>query len=580
MQELLRALWTGWTHHAHAFTSLAHKPPLWQALALHALLCVLLVISFTLVDRMPGKRKTSDILSATSEIAGGVLVIMALFLFLTLAMEGVTQLLGATPHFERLFCVISVSAVPIYLAWISYPLCNLHWGANRIWFLFSSVMLLWMARLLIAGLHFACSLAWWKAYTVALPLSALLLAAFFLVTREPPDSFFAAYRWARARGQRVVVFTPRGKNPEEVAEIVRGCDATLEQVTLYLEVKPLDFKVSVFLCADKEHHRKLTGVKDALCDGYAYGDSISLVYNTWEALRSSVAHEFCHVMLTQRICKQKLSGLLNEGLAEYTTQQVMPDTNRQPAISIPMPLTVLARPRVFFAWICLKESEHPSWNYYAQAHSFARYLIERDGLARYKQLCVAAADTAVNDEGERFASAIHKVYAISAKEMERNWRAACERKETRRDPWQEEDRFTAKARDAIHAAHEEASGLGHETASTEHLLLGLLRDKENLACQLLSRAGISARDICERLLRQPLQEAKSEEGNQRWSADSWRALEFAHQEARHLNHDTIGTEHLLLGLIRAQESSAGRTLAQLGADLTTMRRLAATLHEQ
>jgi len=134
--------------------------------------------------------------------------------------------------------------------------------------------------------------------------------------------------------------------------------------------------------------------------------------------------------------------------------------------------------------------------------------------------------------------------------------------------WQ---RFTEPARRVVFFAQQEASRLGQNHVSTEHLLLGLIRDNSTVAISALDRIGVSRENIRRAIERQVAR------GDGRLGQDmllaprAKRVIDRAYDEARLLNNNYIGTEHLLLGLIREDEGLAGRVLRGLGVDLERTR---------
>lgn len=122
------------------------------------------------------------------------------------------------------------------------------------------------------------------------------------------------------------------------------------------------------------------------------------------------------------------------------------------------------------------------------------------------------------------------------------------------------DRFTKRARHVLVLAQEEAQRLQHSSIGTEHLLLGLLREGEGVAAQVLTNLGIEVdqvRHAVEAIIGRGERIVRSEMAlNPRTKM----VFEFAVDEARRLNHRCIGTEHLLLGLIREGEGVAADVL--------------------
>ncbi|MDQ7911333.1 ATP-dependent Clp protease ATP-binding subunit, partial [Phytohabitans sp. ZYX-F-186] len=146
------------------------------------------------------------------------------------------------------------------------------------------------------------------------------------------------------------------------------------------------------------------------------------------------------------------------------------------------------------------------------------------------------------------------------------------------------DRLTVPARRVIVAAEQEARSLNHPRIGTEHLLLGLLAEREEAAGQVLRSAGLSTKALRQAVaeLVGHLPEAPS--GDAAFTPRATRVLELAFHEALDLGHDHIGTEHLLLGLIREGRCTAVQLLLVLGADPTWIRaqllRLLAALDDE
>jgi ATP-dependent Clp protease ATP-binding subunit ClpC len=134
--------------------------------------------------------------------------------------------------------------------------------------------------------------------------------------------------------------------------------------------------------------------------------------------------------------------------------------------------------------------------------------------------------------------------------------------------WQ---RFTERARKVVFYAQEESGRLGDNYVSTEHLLLGLIRENDSVAARILDRLGVSLARIRTEIERQVTQ-GDGRKGEMQLTPRAKRVIDLAYDEARQLNNNYIGTEHILLGLIREGEGLAGRVLAKLGVDLEMTRR--------
>lgn len=134
------------------------------------------------------------------------------------------------------------------------------------------------------------------------------------------------------------------------------------------------------------------------------------------------------------------------------------------------------------------------------------------------------------------------------------------------------NRFTERARKVIVYAKEEARRFNHDYIGTEHLLLGLIREGEGVAAAVLQKLGLDLDTIrleVEKLV-QPGPQTQVM-GDIPFTPRSKKALELSAEEARALGHNYIGTEHLLLGLVKEGEGMAYRVLLNLGLDLGKLR---------
>ena len=133
------------------------------------------------------------------------------------------------------------------------------------------------------------------------------------------------------------------------------------------------------------------------------------------------------------------------------------------------------------------------------------------------------------------------------------------------------ERFTERARRVVVLAQEEARMLNHDYIGTEHILLGLIREGEGVAAKALESLGISLEAV-----RQQVEEIigrgqQAPSGHIPFTPRAKRVLELSLREALQLGHDYIGTEHILLGLIREGDGVAAQVLVKLGADLNRVR---------
>ena len=133
------------------------------------------------------------------------------------------------------------------------------------------------------------------------------------------------------------------------------------------------------------------------------------------------------------------------------------------------------------------------------------------------------------------------------------------------------ERFTDRARRVVVLAQEEARRLDHNYIGTEHLLLGLIREADGVAAKALESLGIgldAVRQQVEEIIGQG-QQAPS--GHIPFTPRAKKVLELSLREALQLGHNYIGTEHILLGLIREADGVAAQVLVRLGADLNRVR---------
>jgi hypothetical protein len=133
------------------------------------------------------------------------------------------------------------------------------------------------------------------------------------------------------------------------------------------------------------------------------------------------------------------------------------------------------------------------------------------------------------------------------------------------------ERFTDRARRVVPLAQEEAKRLDHNYIGTEHLLLGLIREGEGVAAKALESLGISLDAVRQQVKEIIGRGQQAPSGHMPFTPRAKKVLELSLREALQLGHDYIGTEHLLLGLIREGDGVAAQVLIRLGADLNRVR---------
>ncbi len=133
------------------------------------------------------------------------------------------------------------------------------------------------------------------------------------------------------------------------------------------------------------------------------------------------------------------------------------------------------------------------------------------------------------------------------------------------------DKFTERARRVLHHAQEEARHFGHNYIGGEHLLLGLIDEGEGVAAVVLRNLNLDTgkvRNAIESIVGKGTQNSENELG---LTPRAKKIIELAVDEAHRLNHHYIGTEHILLGLIREGEGIAAGVLESLGVNLEKAR---------
>lgn len=141
-------------------------------------------------------------------------------------------------------------------------------------------------------------------------------------------------------------------------------------------------------------------------------------------------------------------------------------------------------------------------------------------------------------------------------------------------------RFTDRARRVVVLSQEEAGRLGHDYLGTEHVLLGLIHEGNGVAAKALEALGISSDAVRQRVEEVTVRGEQVPSGHIPFAEQTKDVLKLALQESRDLGHDYIGTEHILLGLIREGDGVAARVLSALGADLDRTREQVIRLLEE
>lgn len=133
------------------------------------------------------------------------------------------------------------------------------------------------------------------------------------------------------------------------------------------------------------------------------------------------------------------------------------------------------------------------------------------------------------------------------------------------------ERFTDQARQVLLFAHDEAQALAHDHIGTDHILLGLLREEKGLAAPLLQSLGLTPERVRAQVVLIVGSGKEATPGEIPFTTRVSNLLVVAQQESVALGHDYVGTEHLLLALVREQEGVAARILVDCDVDLAKLR---------
>jgi ATP-dependent Clp protease ATP-binding subunit ClpC len=135
------------------------------------------------------------------------------------------------------------------------------------------------------------------------------------------------------------------------------------------------------------------------------------------------------------------------------------------------------------------------------------------------------------------------------------------------------ERFTDRSRRVLVYAQEEARDLRHASIGTEHLLMGLILENDGVAAQALGALGVTVDVVREKVVELAGPNHNPSPGSPPFTDRAKKVLEFSLREALQLGHSYIGTEHLLLGLVREGDGVAVQVLSDLGVKISQLRTL-------
>ena len=341
----------------------------------------------------------------------------------------VVRLARAALRFDVLYSMLAAAAFPCLLPTLLFPLRDVSWEAFQAWKLLNVFALLWTAGLICLSLQICLNSRFPRAFVCALPALCILGTLGLRALIAPPSSFRAACEWRVHEGTYVRVYTPPGKNSEEAAKIARGMDTLVSKECYVLAFQPPAFKISLFCFADDEMQRKLAGAEEEPDNtAHSFLDCITLSYDTWDNLRTQMAHELCHVLSANRLTDQ-VHGLIDEGLCEYVAHRVAPDKALPPPYAATtIHLRTLARPEVFFDWKQARDFDETGWAHYTSAHALVTYLIAQGGMTKFEDFYkkfgrVVQSGKPDSDEGDALEAATLTYYKMSLAQLETRWRA-------------------------------------------------------------------------------------------------------------------------------------------------------------
>jgi ATP-dependent Clp protease ATP-binding subunit ClpC len=134
------------------------------------------------------------------------------------------------------------------------------------------------------------------------------------------------------------------------------------------------------------------------------------------------------------------------------------------------------------------------------------------------------------------------------------------------------DRFTDRAKKVMQLANQEAQRFNHEYIGTEHILLGLVKEGSGIAATALKNLGVDLQKIrleVEKIVQNGAERITA--GSLPQTPRAKQLLQYSIEEARHLNHNYVGTEHLLLGILRESDTVAAQVFLNLGLRLEQVR---------
>lgn len=380
-------------------------------------------------ERRAERQTVVDI--AVSIVSAAALLFPGSATLLTFVTTLIAEGLRLHAGFESLFGVIVVVCLPRLLGVGILPIRGTNRWCFQVYRAVPVVLSAWCAAALWIGLRATFPhTAIWRVALLTLPVSVCLgLIAFLEAKSESSGNLRTVAFWKRSSGERCHVYHSGARDELEMRKLAEACDRLIERAGAVLEVEPLRFKVGVFVFDTAEAHAEAIGKHYWERAAYSHGDGISILYGPWQECEGMVAHEFGHVYRYQRIARS-VPALLDEGLAEYVAGRIAPDgAIHPPKIGFGEPLAAMANEAFFRIAIYSNAPMLQPWRSdvnkgrYSGAHSLAKYLIETEGIEKYKQLCRAFEKTQPDDYPAALDTSVRQVYGYPLEVLEKDWRS-------------------------------------------------------------------------------------------------------------------------------------------------------------
>jgi len=481
--------------------------------------------------------------------------------------------------------ILSLSYLPllklIFINWLS--LIVLHESCylleNSRFFL---VRCLWRVCLLICGLVTAAATLYqigyvyhfnlWQSVLTAIPMGLVLWFFLSLALSTEPRQLQAAFPWRRAYSKNVTVFYLAKNFPDDIPTLLENCNGVLDKLKNELHIETELPNISVFLFKDLVSFRRWNKIQDKPYFGMAFRDSIHIVNEPWKRLAQSVVHEFTHIVSWQCHGKNAVE-ILNEGIAQYMERELVPGKFLPPTPILLQPLCELAGQ----TFIDLRGDPKASDEAYYHARALVDYLIRDRGLPAFLRAHEIAAKNYVDDGETRLRTAVQEVYVETLEELEDKWRRSCSI--TDEGELISPDVFSQTAIAAIRTAGSLALQQGSTLVEPAHLMAGTLSQEKSILWDILEFSMAELPEGLVALRNVAIRTELPSEGKPKWNPASRQAINFAFFEARQFTCTYIGTEHLLLGVMRDSEGAATRFLAGHGLTLKDFRDYATAFYK-